>query len=108
MSFGLDIETPDGEWVEVVDGHTYNLSPMWRVALPEVIDGSTSELEGWSCAALLPHLDRGLLDAVRNAKEYERLNPENGWGDYEGFFEIFARFVRLCHEYPSGVVHWNG
>lgn len=109
MSFGLDIETDEAEWVEVVDGHTYNLSPMWRKALPAILaDKSTSELDGWSCAALLPHLDKGLLDAVRNRKEYERLNPDNGWGDYDGFLSIYMRFVQRCHENPTGIVRWNG
>ena len=109
MSFGLDIETPSSEWIEVVDGHTYNLSPMWRKALPHVLgDGSTKELHGWACGALQPHLDKGLLDAVKNRREYESLSPENGWGDYAGFLSIYILFVQLCAEHPTGVVHWNG
>lgn len=109
MSFGLDIEKLDGEWIEVVDGHTYNLAPMWRKALPHVIQGgSTSALSGWTCSTLQPHLDKGLLDVVKNRDQYEELNPESGWGDYEGFFEIYSRFVHLCSKHPTGITHWNG
>jgi hypothetical protein len=110
MSFGLDIVTHDVDgnehWIEVVDGHTYNLSPMWRKALPFL--ESTSDLDGRTCAGLLNDLDAGLLDATKNSDAYRALNPDNGWGDYEGFYEIFTKFVRLCNQYPSGVVRWNG
>ena len=113
MSFGLDIVTLDQDgnehWIEVVDGHTYNLSPMWRKALPRLLaEGSTSALEGLRCRDILQDLEAGLLDAVRKADEYIELNPVNGWGDYDGFFEVFAKFVRLAWTYPSGIVRWNG
>ena len=110
MSFGLDIVTNDIDgnehWIEVVDGHTYNLAPMWQKALPFI--ARTSELDGRTCRDILADLDAGLLDATKNAAEYRKLNPDNGWGDYEGFYEIFTKFVQLCNQYPSGVVRWNG
>lgn len=113
MSFGLDIITHDADGnelvVEVVDGHTYNLAPMWRKALPDVLgDGSTSKLDGWNCGNLLSHLRAGVVDAVEHDDEYRALDPENGWGDFNGFVEIFSRFWRLCAKHPSGTVRWNG
>jgi hypothetical protein len=111
MSFGLDIVTIDRDgnehWVEVVCGHTYNLTPMWAEALPTLME-SSRDLDGRKCADLLEALDAGLLDAVKNASKYRKLNPSNGWGDYEGFLEIFIKFVGLCNQYPSGIVRWNG
>ena len=113
MSFGLDIvidaHTEDEEWVEVVDGHTYNLAPMWKKALPRLLaSGSTSDLNGKPCEDVLPHLLEGLQDAVLNEPDYRALEPSNGWGDYEGFLLIYRRFTRLCHENPRGVIVWNG
>lgn len=113
MSFGLDIVTLDQDgnehWIEVVDGHTYNLSPMWSKALPGLIgDGSTSALEGLRCLDILAALETGLLDTYRNADEYIKLNPANDWGDFDGFCEVYSKFVRLAHKYPSGIVRWNG
>jgi hypothetical protein len=109
MSFDLDIETQDvdGNTVvhEVVCGHTYNLVPMWRMALRFE---SSSDLNGRICRELVPSLDQGLLHILNNEQDYLALNPENGWGDFEGFFEIFVRFARMCHRYPSGIVRWNG
>ena len=110
MSFGLDIVTWDIDgnehWIDVVDGHTYNLSPMWKKALPFL--ESTRDLDGKKCDDILVSLDIGLLDATKHASEYRKLNPSNGWGDYEGFYEIFTKFVRLCNQYQSGIVRWNG
>jgi len=110
MSFGLDIVTTDVDgnehWIDVVDGQTYNLSPMWCKALPFL--DSTSDLDKMKCSDLLESLDLGLLDATKNSGEYRELHPSNGWGDFEGFYEIFTKFVRLCNQYPSGIVRWNG
>lgn len=110
MSFGLDITTTDVDgnehWIEVVDGHTYNLTPMWVKALPFI--ETSKDLNGRQCAHILEALDAGLLDAIQNAKDYIALNPANGWGDYNDFFEVFAKFARLCHQHPSGIVRWNG
>jgi hypothetical protein len=95
MSFGLDIVTKDLDgnehWIDVVDGHTYNLAPMWCKALPMI--ENTRDLDGKKCADILTALDAGLLDATKNARDYEALNPSNGWGDYAGFYQI---------------VRWNG
>ena len=110
MSFGLDIVTKDIDgnehWIEVVDGHTYNLAPMWCKALPFL--DSSSDLDRRRCEDILDALDAGLLDATKNASAYRELNPANGWGDYEGFYRIFVRFVQLCNQHPSGIVRWNG
>jgi hypothetical protein len=112
MSFGLDIITKDVDgnevWVEVVDGQTYNLSPMWREALPSITDEGTRGLEGRKCADLLPELEAGLNDATVNQRKYQDMNPPNGWGDFEGFYQTLAKLVLLCRKHPSGVVRWNG
>jgi len=109
MSWGVDIEIDheDGytTTVEVVDGHTYNLSPMWRKA---GIFESSSDLEGRNAGELAPVLAAGLLDAVRNRASYEELNPKNGWGDYEGFVRILTRFTELACAHPTGTIRWNG
>jgi len=109
MSFGLDVRVdhPDGysSMFEVVDGHTYNLAPMWCKALGI---NSTSDLGGMKCADLSEGLKTALVDIARNRREYEALNPANGWGDYDGFREIFTRFAFTVWEHPTGVVEWNG
>jgi hypothetical protein len=113
MSWGVDIivDHPDGysSAVEVVDGHTYNLTPMWCKALPSLLaDGTTSDLDGRTCGDIGEALALGCVDAILHRREYEHLDPENGWGDFAGFFEILTRLTTLCHEHPTGVLRWNG
>lgn len=110
MSFSLDIVTHDVDnnsvTHEVVCDQTYNLAPMWLKALPFLL--CTADLGGRNCRDLLPNLRAGLLHIIENEDDYRKLNPANGWGDFDGFFEIYLRFVRMAHQYPSGKVVWDG
>ena len=111
MSWGVDIEIDHGDGyttiVEVVDGHTYNLTPMWRKAgLAD--ETGTRALDGKSCVDIGPRAAEALVDAWRNEAEYRELDPPNGWGDYDGFVEILTRLTRLCLQHPRGVLRWNG
>lgn len=110
MSWGVDIQVDHADgyvtWVEVVAGHTYNLTPMWRLA--GVVDGGTRELDGRSCAEMKPVLASAVADAWSRPDAYRELDPPNGWGDFDGFLEILTRLARLCHEHPAGVLRWNG
>ncbi len=112
MSWGVDIvvDHADGysTTVEVVDGHTYNLTPMWRKAGLATDNEGTRALDGKTTAHIAPLALQGLIDAWRNEAEYRELDPPNGWGDYDGFLEILTRLTRLCHQHPTGVLRWNG
>jgi hypothetical protein len=100
------LELPDGEIVDIVDGHTYNLSPMWRLA--GVFTASSSELEGELAASAGTRAAIGLLRAVTDPAAFRALNPPNGWGDYDGFVEVLTRFAIACADHPTGIVRWNG
>lgn len=109
MSWGVDLEIDHGDGyttsVEVVDGHTYNLTPMWRLA---GTCQTTSDFDGQSAGRLAPILTAGLVDALRFPERYKALDPDNGWGDYNGFLEILTRFTTLCWQHPTATVRWNG
>ena len=109
MSWGVDlvIDHDDGysTVIEVVDGHTYNLTPMWRKA---VGIETTSDFDGQRASDLAPRLMLGLVDAWSKPAEYRELDPQNGWGDYDGFVKILARFTSLCLQHPKAVARWHG
>ena len=39
----------------------------------------------------------------KNRKEYEKLNPSNGWGTYDGLLETFREMRTICEDNPDGV-----
>lgn len=106
MSWGIDLEDPDDGFFEIVDGHTYNLSPMWRLA--GVFDQSSQDLDGMLAADLATRAARGLLRAVTHPAEFRELDPPNGWGDFDGFVRILTLTAIICAEYPKAIVRWNG
>lgn len=106
MSWGIDVELPSGQMVEIVDGHTYNLTGMWKLA--GVIEDGSSDLEGVRADVLADRAARGLMRAVSRPADFKALNPVNGWGDYEGFIEILTRTAIVCAENREGTIRWNG
>lgn len=109
MSWGLDIEYEGrdrADWIEIFDGHTYNLCPMWRRA--GMFEERSSELDGIRADVLADRAARGLMRAVSQPAAFKALNPENGWGDYGGFIKILTRTAIVCAENREGIVRWNG
>jgi hypothetical protein len=104
MSWGLDLETGE-ETVEVFDGHTYNLTPMWRLA---GVFNTSRDLDGERARAIHSRAVEGLTRAVSFPDQFRSLNPANGWGDYEGFVEMLTLLAIRTAEHPNAVVRWNG
>lgn len=105
MSWGIELEPVDGDPIEVFEGHTYNLTPMWRLAgvfeVSRDLDGEVASTAGIRAAT-------GLLRAVTSPDQFRELNPANGWGDFEGFVAMLTRFAIACADNPTAIMRWNG
>ena len=45
------------------------------------------------------------LDALKCDRErFKKLNPENGWGDYEGLVEFVEKYLEACKKYPDATI----
>ena len=107
MSWSLYLDTPNGEMRTPIDGHTYNLSAMWRLA--GVFENHPiTDLHGERAATIGDRAARGLLRAVTKPAEFKALEPDNGWGDYEGFVRTLTRLAIDCAEEPEAIAHVSG
>ena len=53
---------------------------------------------------LIQPLRDGLELLKSNPKRFKELNPENGWGDYEGLVSFVEKYLAACEKYPSAEV----
>lgn len=71
---------------------TSNLSPMFRAAGLDLTD---SQWQGQPGIVLLPTLQRAIDNLESDPDRYREMNPENGWGDYDGGLQTL-RHLRDC------------
>lgn len=99
----LDVSVKAKRLVDVYeDNITYNLAPMYYKCID--INGGLKALNGMKCKDAIPVLNRAIDDLIENKEEYEKLNPKNGWGSYEGLLKSLKSLRIACLENPSGKV----
>lgn len=99
----LDVSVKARKTVEVYeDNITYNLAPMYYKCID--IEGGLYALNGMKCRDAVPVLNRAIDDLTKNKEEYEKLNPENGWGSYDYLLRFLKNLRIACQENPSGKV----
>ena len=113
-----DHECP-GRMVDV-GNYTYNVAGMFADALsvdPALsmsdgisrimgFDGSDGpygvhRFHGAPCVEAAGPLAEGVRRMEADPAHYRAMNPDNGWGSYEGALEYLRRFARLCADHPS-------
>lgn len=82
---------------------TSNVAPMWRAACPS-LDGLAG-IDGKIGAEVSAALGAGLRFMYKQRRELEKLNPENGWGNYPSAFRYFAAITRAARDHPGATFH---
>ncbi len=54
---------------------------------------------------LIEPLRAGLAWLLEHEDEARKHNPENGWGDYEGFVTWVREYLAACEAHPTASVH---
>ena len=102
------INTGNGKFLESGSfNQTYNVSQMFRRAFTET-DGDLFELRdlhGMICKNIVWSLNNAVKYMQEHSEEMRKLNPSNGWGNYEGALEFLAAIHELCLEHPLAVVN---
>lgn len=81
---------------------TYNLSDMYYKCVDKEL--GLRKLNGLSSKKALPIIKRAIEDMIKNKEEYEKLNPPNGWGSYDGLLRDLRNLKESCEQIPDGVI----
>lgn len=93
---------PEAEAVAWEGNYTSNVSRMWRMALGHNLGTLIDTL--LFASTVQPILAEGIERMRANPDEYRALNPENGWGNYEGALAFLEGIERACRNYPTARV----
>lgn len=54
---------------------------------------------------LIKPLDDGLILLESDPERFKVFNPENGWGDYDGFVNFVREYHAACVKYPNAEIN---
>jgi hypothetical protein len=70
---------------------------LWRQEETEIVFASQ----------LIPRLENSLGWLAEDPIAFKRLNPENGWGTYDGFMTALRKLLQMCKEHPEAKIRTN-
>ena len=57
--------------------------------------------EAWE---LIEPLEKALKDMEDRPGHDAKVNPENGWGSYDGLLMFIAKYINACEENPESLI----
>lgn len=102
MSLDITLSGPEVVAVEYCSmNYTHNVTPMWELA------GVYEELynrNGAKAGDIVQILKTGILNMELNPAEFKKLNPPNGWGDYDDALRWLKIFTKHCEDHPNSTI----
>ena len=83
--------------------YTYNVSPMWYKAKPDKGIRTHYEMTGRDAVEPLTDIYCYMID---NYDDLVKLDPSNGWGDYEGALQFVGELILASLRNPHEI--WDG
>lgn len=83
---------------------THNLTDMAREAGLYGVIWRPEEHGIRMARQLVEPLRRGLEVLRSDPERFRKLNPENGWGSYDGFVSFVAKYSVACIDHPDAMV----
>lgn len=88
MSYNITVRRYYPDILDI--NYTSNVAPMFRLALGKNGIKQLNDLGREECIELLQD---GIKDMEENPETYNKLNPENGWGNYKGALNVFVKIL---------------
>lgn len=100
-----DVVVQDFETDRVYEGNiTHNLGTMADKAGIYYALWRPDE-KGWTHAKqLISSLEVGLEALLVEPEKFKKLNPDNGWGDYNGLVSFVGGYLEACKRYPDAEI----
>jgi len=83
---------------------THNLGQMAQEAGVYKALWRPEEIEVSQAKQLVPILEEGLHLLRAEPARFKQLNPENGWGTYDGLVEFVDGYLSACREHPEATI----
>ena len=97
--------TQENETMTVYHGNiTHNLGKMAKAAGIYPALWRPEEVGIVKAGNLVEPLQKGLAELRADPERFEALNPENGWGTYEGLLAFAAEYLIACMVYPEATI----
>jgi len=88
--------------------YTHNIVNMTHAALNTSHYTWSEEYQGKKASEIAPLLENLITVLEKDPERYRAMNPENGWGSYDGMMIHYLKpFLRACKEYPDGVLDFS-
>ena len=62
------------------------------------------EIEITKARQLIEPLQIGLNLLLKSPKKYQKFNPSNGWGDYDGLVSFVIKYLAACKQFPNAKI----
>jgi len=107
LSVHLYIKDSFGDHLTVFDGNiTHNLTDIAKEADIYQCLWEPGKLKLKYAKDLIPLLKKGLSKLVEEPAAFRKLNPENGWGNYEMFLKFCTEYLEGCQRFPDSYI-WS-
>ena len=78
---------------------TYNISPIWYAMFPE--DDRIIPIDGLTGKEAETRLTDAIQKMLGNEDELKKLNPQNGWGSFDGLLKCLIEIQHHCKINPD-------
>jgi hypothetical protein len=105
----LDVYLYETQPVDIYEANvTHNLGAMAEAAGIYKEIWRPDEIGIEHARQLIEPLRAGLALLVADPDRFSKLNPENGWGSYEGLVSFVRQYLAACEGHPdAGVRVWR-
>ena len=101
----LDVTLQKMMLVDVYSANiTHNLGEMAAEAGIYEALWRPEEINIAEAGGLIPILAKGLTELKKDRERFEKFNPENGWGDYDGLVKFVENYLLACIENPEAII----